>query len=55
MNQNSQAGIRKKNIALNPETYKRLESLKANLIKDRQNPNLTYDEVINFLLDAGRV
>jgi hypothetical protein len=51
MDHNSQN--KKKNIALLPETHKRLELFKADLIKDRQNPNLTYDEVINVLLDKG--
>jgi hypothetical protein len=52
MYQNHQG--KKKNIALFPETHKRLELFKADLIKDKQNPNLTYDEVINILLDRGR-
>lgn len=55
MNQNHQVSVRKKNIALNLETYRRLEILKANLIKERVNPNLTYDDVINILLDDGRL
>jgi len=53
MKQSNQASNKKKNIALNFETYRRLEALKANLIKERLNPNLTYDDVINILLDNG--
>jgi hypothetical protein len=55
MNQKNKATVKKKNIALNLETYRRLETLKANLIKERVNPNLTYDDVINILLDDGRL
>jgi hypothetical protein len=51
MNQNLEISTKKRNIALYPETFKRLENIKSNLIKERLNPNLTYDEVINSLLD----
>ena len=45
--------VKKRNIALNIKTYRRLESLKANLIKEKLDPNLTYDDVISILLDNG--
>lgn len=51
MSRKQQPGVKKRNIALNSQTYKRLETLKANLIKEKGNPNLTYDDVINALLD----
>jgi len=53
MKQINKASVKKRNIALNIETFRRLESLKANLIKEKLDPNLTYDDVINILLDNG--
>jgi len=42
---------KKKSISVSIETFKRLETLKSELIKERTNPNLTYDNVITSLLD----
>ena len=54
MNQSSLGKVKKKNISVTIETFRRLETLKSNLIKERTNPNLTYDEVIKIILDNWR-
>jgi predicted CopG family antitoxin len=43
---------KKKTISISIETFKRLEAMKSELIKERTNPNLTYDEVISSLLNG---
>ena len=40
-----------KTIALKEKTYRRLELCKLELIRLRGDPRITFDEVINTLLD----
>lgn len=43
--------VRKRNVVLRIDTYERLEKYKIKLIGEKGDSRLTYDEVINNLLD----
>jgi len=43
--------VKKRNISLNISTYERLDKFKIKLMSEKQNSNLTFDDVINELLD----
>ncbi len=43
--------VEKRNVVLKIETYERLENYKIQLITEKGKPQLSYDEVINSLLD----
>ena len=43
--------VTKRNVVLKIETYDRLEKYKIRLISEKGNSRLTFDEVINTLLD----
>jgi hypothetical protein len=43
--------VEKRNIVLKIETYERLEKYKIKLITERCTSQLSYDDVINSLLD----
>lgn len=43
--------VEKRNIMVKIETYDRLEKYKIKLINEKGSPNLSFDEVISFLLD----
>lgn len=43
--------VKKRNIALKIETYERLEKYKIQLISEKEDSRLTFDDVITFLLD----
>jgi len=40
-----------RNVVLKAETYLKLEKYKVELVKRRQSPKITYDDVINDLLE----
>jgi len=44
--------VKKRNVVLKIETYERLEKYKIKLINEKGNPQLSYDEVMNSLLDV---
>jgi len=43
--------VKKKNVVLKLETYERLQKYLLELIQERGNPRITFDEAINALLD----
>lgn len=43
--------MKKRNIVLKIETYKRLEKYKVDLVKEKGNPNITFDDAIASLLE----
>jgi hypothetical protein len=43
--------VAKRNVVLKIETYERLEKYKIKLINEKGTAQLSYDEVINSLLD----
>jgi len=43
-----------KTIRLKEKTYRRLEHFKLELIRIRRDPRITFDEVINALLDERK-
>lgn len=43
--------VTKRNVVLKIETYNRLEKVLLQLMKDKENPRITLDEAVNFLLD----
>lgn len=43
--------VKKRNISLKIETYKRLDRYKIKLMSEKGDSSLTFDEVINELLD----
>lgn len=43
--------VTKRNIVLKIETYERLEKHKIKLMSERENSRITFDDVINALLD----
>ena len=43
--------MKKKNIVLKLETYERLQNYLLELIQERGNPRITFDEAISALLD----
>jgi hypothetical protein len=43
--------VGKRNIVLKIDTYKRLEKYKIKLINEKGTSQLSYDDVINALLD----
>ena len=47
----SRKEVTKRNVVLKIETYNRLERYKIRLISEKRNSKLTFDEVINTLLD----
>jgi hypothetical protein len=46
--------VQKRNIVLKIETYDKLEKYKAKLIGKKGDSSLTFDDVINDLLDKGK-
>ena len=47
----ARGGRRIKTIVLGEEAYQRLEGYKLELIKERGNPRVTFDQAVNSLLD----
>lgn len=45
------ASKKRKNIVLKIPTYERLERYKVALIKEKGNPKVTFDDVVNDLLN----
>jgi len=43
--------VSKRNIVLSIETYERLEKYKIKLISEKGNSKLTFDDIVNDLLD----
>lgn len=43
--------VTKRNIVLKIKTYERLEKYKVKLVNEREDPNVTFDDAINSLLD----
>ncbi len=43
--------VQKRNVVLKIETYDRLEKYKVKLISEKDDSKLTFDDVINDLLD----
>lgn len=43
--------VKKRNVVLKIETYERLEKYKVKLISEKDDSKLTFDDVINDLLD----
>lgn len=43
--------VKKRNIALKIETYARLEKHKIKLMVEKEDSRLTFDDVLNALLD----
>jgi hypothetical protein len=43
--------VKKRNIALKIETYERLDKYKIKLMVDKEDSRLTFDDVINTLLE----
>lgn len=43
--------VSKRNIALKIETYDKLESHKIKIMSEKQDSKITFDDVINDLLD----
>ena len=43
--------VEKRNIVVKIETYERLEKYKIKLINEKGTPQLSFDEVVNSLLD----
>jgi len=43
--------VKKRNVALKSETYQRLETYKIKLMGEKGDSRLTFDDVINDLLD----
>ena len=43
--------VKKRNVALKIETYERLEKYKIKLMSEKEDSRLTFDDVINALLD----
>lgn len=51
MKEHSSVGKKKRTIVLKIETYERLERYKAKLIGERGTSKITFDDVINQLLN----
>lgn len=45
--------VSKRNIVLKIETYDRLEKCKIKLMSEKEDSRITFDDVINFLLDKA--
>ncbi len=45
---------KKRNVVLRIDTYNKLESYKVYLVSERNNPNVTFDDAVNNLLDNHR-
>lgn len=43
--------VTKRNVVLKIETYERLDKYKIKLMNEKEDSKLTYDDVINDLLD----
>ena len=43
--------VDKRTIVLRIETYRRLEDYKIRMINRRKDPQISFDEVVDFLLD----
>ena len=43
--------MEKKNVVLKIKTYERLERYKVKVINEKKDPRITFDDVINYLLD----
>jgi hypothetical protein len=48
---NPKKTVKKRNIVLKIETYKRLEKYKVDLVKEKGDPNITFDDAITSLLE----
>jgi hypothetical protein len=48
---NPKKTVKKRNIVLRIETYKKLEQYKVDLVKEKGNPNITFDNAIMSLLE----
>lgn len=44
---------KKRNIVLKIKTYKKLEMYKVNLMKEKGDPKVTFDDVVNDLLNKS--
>lgn len=54
MLKNPKKTVRKRNIVLRIETYKKLEQYKVDLVKEKADPNTTFDDAIMSLLEEHR-
>jgi len=43
--------LEKRNVVLKIKTYERLEKYKIKVINEKRDPRITFDDVINYLLD----
>jgi hypothetical protein len=43
--------VKKRNVVLKIETYKKLEQYKVDLVKEKSDPNITFDDAITGLLE----
>jgi hypothetical protein len=49
----SRKQVKKRNVVLKIETYERLDRYKIKLMSEKEDSSLTFDDVINSLLDKA--
>ena len=50
----SRKKVTKRNVVLKIETYERLEKYKIKLMNEREDSRVTFDDVVNVLLDLAQ-
>lgn len=53
MRMQKKKAVKKRNVVLQIDTYERLEKYKIRLMSEKEDSSLTFDDVINNLLDKA--